>query len=302
MDKIVKNMDNLIIIISRLAKWVEYNELPLIPYVGTAPGSFNNPPAPHLELVFVVRGEVPDLRVGDQVAPLAQHSLSAHSVHFGNYSGIPRQTRVWCMFFDLSQAEEFDDLNDRPLFCRGPVAHPQRVQQAFERVGVCCRMAGAAHPDYLEGVSAFDPNPDVRYSARLHLKAAILELLAVLLEEVRDSGLGTQAAMPDPVRRAMEFIAQRYDEPELRLGDIARAVSVSAVHLGRLFRRHVGAPPMAYLRRMRIEQSRYFLEHTQLRINEVAATVGFADPLHFSRLFRRQVGSSPRAYRRARSA
>jgi len=78
----------------------------------------------------------------------------------------------------------------------------------------------------------------------------------------------------------------------------ARAAHLSAVHLGRLFRAHVATSPMQFLRKPRIEQSRFLLERSQLRIGEVAREVGFEDPLHFSRVFSKSMGLSPRQYRR----
>jgi len=66
-----------------------------------------------------------------------------------------------------------------------------------------------------------------------------------------------------------------------------------------LFRQHMGESPMLYLRRIRVNQARYLLEHTHLLVEEIAFDVGFSDPFHFSRVFRTLTGKSPIAWRKA---
>jgi len=57
---------------------------------------------------------------------------------------------------------------------------------------------------------------------------------------------------------------------------------------------------MRYFRRLRISRARELIQHTDLRIRDIADQVGFRDPLHFSRVFRKETGRSPRAERAAR--
>jgi len=60
----------------------------------------------------------------------------------------------------------------------------------------------------------------------------------------------------------------------------------------------MGESPMHYLKRVRINQARYLLEHTDLLVEEIAFDVGFSDPFHFSRVFRTLNNLSPRAWRK----
>jgi len=50
---------------------------------------------------------------------------------------------------------------------------------------------------------------------------------------------------------------------------------------------------------MRLQEARYCLIHTGLRIAEVAERVGYVDAFYFSRRFRRAFGQSPLAFRRS---
>ncbi len=80
---------------------------------------------------------------------------------------------------------------------------------------------------------------------------------------------------------------------------IAARFGASPGHFLRLFRRQTGETPARYYSRQQIRRACALLADSRLRIKEVAAQVGFADPYHFSRVFRQVVGASPRAWRAA---
>ena len=65
----------------------------------------------------------------------------------------------------------------------------------------------------------------------------------------------------------------------------------------RLFHKEVGAPPMQYLNRYRIQQAKRLLEHSDRSIAEIAEMVGIPRANYFTRLFSDVVGVSPTRYR-----
>jgi AraC-like DNA-binding protein len=85
----------------------------------------------------------------------------------------------------------------------------------------------------------------------------------------------------------------------LSVDDMARAAYLSGSRLHALFQQHLGRPPMAYVREMRLTEARRLLVTTQMSMGEVAAATGFANQFHFSRAFRSSSGQTPTAYRRA---
>lgn len=56
-----------------------------------------------------------------------------------------------------------------------------------------------------------------------------------------------------------------------------------------------------YLINVRVERAKSLLQKTDIQINEVAAKVGYSDPLAFSKIFKRKTGYSPTEYKEARS-
>ncbi len=57
---------------------------------------------------------------------------------------------------------------------------------------------------------------------------------------------------------------------------LAANVHVSTSHFSQLFKMQTGMPVAAFIRRYRIAQSLYPLQHTSLTIKEIASTCGFS--------------------------
>jgi AraC family transcriptional regulator len=101
---------------------------------------------------------------------------------------------------------------------------------------------------------------------------------------------------PDPFQESFLRCKLMVNENPARfasLGDLASAGGVSLPTLHRLFRRYQGVTPYQYLTRQKMNQAAQDLIGTDMLVKEVAAKIGFADPLHFSRVFRNVHGVSP---------
>ena len=71
-------------------------------------------------------------------------------------------------------------------------------------------------------------------------------------------------------------------------------------YLSKLYRDHYGLSPKDFVTQLRIERAKKLIcEYDQYFVRDVAALVGYDDPLHFSKLFRKATGYSPSEYRRA---
>jgi AraC family transcriptional regulator len=81
-------------------------------------------------------------------------------------------------------------------------------------------------------------------SLRADASALVLEGLALELlgESGRESTAGARD-FPAWLRQAREELDDRFQDPRLRLGELAAAAGVHPVHLARAFRRHFGASP-----------------------------------------------------------
>lgn len=150
---------------------------------------------------------------------------------------------------------------------------------------------GDAFPAYrarLEEVAgSFDLQPQ-RVSARVW---SLLWDLAALASE-RSADLDVRVA------RAIAFIERRLGS-SLPVEEIAAYVGISHNQLIRLFRRHLGLPVVAYIRKRRVDRAMHLLRATDLPLAEVGRRLGIQDPSAFSRLVRTISGRNPRRIRRA---
>ncbi len=99
-----------------------------------------------------------------------------------------------------------------------------------------------------------------------------------------------------PLERAMRYLETRVDG-NIQVSELAALVGMSPSHLSALFRQATGSGPAAFHTSLRMSHARNLLDTTSLPVREIAAAVGYADPLYFSRHFRRLHGLNPTAYR-----
>lgn len=101
----------------------------------------------------------------------------------------------------------------------------------------------------------------------------------------------------DGIARSLEWALQHLAAP-ITVADLARAAHMSTRSYLRHFARATGTSPLRWLIAQRIAAARPLLETTDSPVEEVGASVGFADAATFRHHFARAVGTSPSAYRR----
>jgi AraC-like DNA-binding protein len=108
---------------------------------------------------------------------------------------------------------------------------------------------------------------------------------------------GTGHAAPPAVRRAIAFMDENCDRP-LSVTEVAQAAGTGTRALQAAFARHQGTSPMAYLRRVRLEQAHRALQGadpaTGTTVEQVAREWGFANPGRFAAEYRAAYGRYPR--------
>lgn len=127
----------------------------------------------------------------------------------------------------------------------------------------------------------------------LVLEGFFLSLLGLAMRRRRRV---EHAPPPQGLERVREMLHDRFDEP-LRIGDLAEEAGIDPSYFARLFRRHYGSTPGAYLRRLRLEHALRRLEDPEVPLAAIAVEAGFVDQSHLTRVFRRETGATPGAYR-----
>ncbi len=179
---------------------------------------------------------------------------------------------------------------DHPLPGLESAAANRRLGEAFlsmrERVFAAQPLIMPLFERLLEEHRASDLQSSLAARATLHLLLA--EVARALIRQVRPS------QPSDIVISAMHLLTERLDRPP-PVETVARAVGLGPSRFHERFVAEVGATPLEYLTRKRIEAAQ---EHLRLgmSITDAAARLGFTRE-YFSTVFRKVTGLSPAAWR-----
>jgi AraC family transcriptional regulator len=95
--------------------------------------------------------------------------------------------------------------------------------------------------------------------------------------------------------RVVDYIEDHLGDDH-ELATLARVACLSRFHFARMFRRSMGASPMAYVLRRRIERAKSLLLSGDSSVAGIAFDLGFCDQSHFCRSFRKVTGMTPMGY------
>lgn len=102
-------------------------------------------------------------------------------------------------------------------------------------------------------------------------------------------------AVPPILIRMQEYVRSHLGQT-LSARVLADVTGYSVSTVERQFRTHLGVTPGEWIRTERMSVAARSLRTSSRPITQIAAAVGFSDPLHFSRVFRRQYNVAPSRY------
>lgn len=272
MEKNGISMEKSITTVNDLIGWLDRQHVvPLVFAEVDQAEVLHTEPRALLELVLVVRGRFA-LRVGDRERELEAGDVAWINAHHGNRAELAGTgARYACVSLEVGGRAEFRRLGSAPVLevMRGP-----SLEWSANAFGEAVRWHRATA----------DP---LRTTM---LKAALIRLLGNL-SLAREALEG--ATRPGRLQRALAVIDAHSADAELTIEDVARAAGMSNSTLRRMFVEHLKMTPIEYLQDLRLARARDFLARGTFGVKEVAARVGYVDPLYFSKAFRRKFGRPP---------
>ena len=129
------------------------------------------------------------------------------------------------------------------------------------------------------------------------LLAMYLRQIFLLVQRTRQEERPTVSTyIQEEMEFARRYFNEHYNEP-ISIQEYAESRNMSVCYFQRNFKQIIKHTPMQYLLTIRVNNAASLLETTDYSMAEIAAIVGYEDPLYFSRLFRKIKGVSPRDYR-----
>jgi len=107
---------------------------------------------------------------------------------------------------------------------------------------------------------------------------------------------------PHPTVLKFRQLVERKAAARHDLGEYAAELGLSAAHLTRLCRRHLGITAKEVVQERLEVAARRLLLFSDRSSAQIANVLGFADASYFTRFFRRRAGVTPARFRATRSA
>ncbi|WP_195571256.1 AraC family transcriptional regulator [Paenibacillus sp. 1001270B_150601_E10] len=155
-----------------------------------------------------------------------------------------------------------------------------RLNRLFERVQTALQQGGFSGDLEAEGY--------VRIALAEYSKAH---------EHERVSTPEVRTEIERQIEQAVRYITLRYYSP-ISIESLAQQYGYHRTYFSKMFHELTGESPIQLLIRLRMERARTLLLTTQLSIEQISSSVGYADALYFSKMFKRTFGDSPTGYRK----
>ncbi|GGA30872.1 response regulator transcription factor [Paenibacillus physcomitrellae] len=128
---------------------------------------------------------------------------------------------------------------------------------------------------------------------KVRSSTAFHDLVAALQEVARETVHALLQDSKNPVvSQVLAHIHDHYAD-ELSLKTLGAQYHIHPVYLGQLFHKETGESFAEYINKYRIDQAKYQLKHTNLKVQEIARNVGYWETGYFYKQFKKYVGISP---------
>jgi YesN/AraC family two-component response regulator len=126
-----------------------------------------------------------------------------------------------------------------------------------------------------------------------HLKSTLENWLTTLKKEEPEHSWEELS----PVEKVLSFLESK-PGTDLALTDAAAMVHLNSSYFCKLFKQQTGVNYRDYITESRIREAVRMLEHTSLRISEIADRLGYAELAYFSNMFKKMTGQAPSEFRK----
>ncbi|MCI9008225.1 MAG: response regulator [Lachnospiraceae bacterium] len=124
----------------------------------------------------------------------------------------------------------------------------------------------------------------------------VKELLRKLSEEGKERAEDEQTAEYSPAVKEMVSVIEENYGMRLGLDGFSDRFRLTPEYLSNLFAKETGMTFSNYLKKVRIEKAKELILNTDMKIYEVAYSVGYPDQKYFSKVFKEYTGVSAKQY------
>lgn len=122
------------------------------------------------------------------------------------------------------------------------------------------------------------------------------QLLILIHRQLGQKPREKNQPLMEEIDSAVRYFHEHYHK-SISIEEYAAAHHMSVSWFIRNFKAYTGSTPAQYILSLRISNAQTLLDSTNYNVTEIAAIVGYDNPLYFSRLFKKQSGMSPSEFR-----
>lgn len=234
---------------------------------------------PFNKLYYIRKGEC-ELVIDGTVyhaSPGECYLIPAHTRHSYYQIGENHVEKYW-MHFDLRAGEE-QILKKLRLPFRVEIPEKQgektAMEENFQRLFALSR----------------ENNP----ASRMQEKAQILLLVSEFMRYAQKAEAADDSN--SRLSKVVDYMNTHLSQ-KMTVEELAALLHIHPNYFIRMFKSHMGVPPLNYMNRLRVERAKSLLENTKLPISQVMTQVGFEELSSFSSFFKHYTGYNPRDFRK----
>ncbi|MBQ2956864.1 MAG: helix-turn-helix transcriptional regulator [Clostridia bacterium] len=231
------------------------------------------------QLLYVAAGKTHFYIGGEDKVVTAGHMVlyqPKEEQHY-EYFGIDKPEVYWVHFTggDVRNTLRHYDipLNDHVFYCGTPSTYVLLFKQMIEELQTC------------------------RVGYEELLEMCFRELLLVVQRTRLEKPSIVSTQVQEEMAFARQYFHEHYNEP-INIEDFAQSRHMSISLFMRNFKKVYEISPKQYILNLRMNNAQSLLETTDYTVSEIAAIVGYDNPLYFSRLYHKQKGQAPTDYRK----
>ncbi len=140
---------------------------------------------------------------------------------------------------------------------------------------------------------------DVVYKLmKAHTLDQVLEVLEAAVAYFQRSARESQSAFTQSLVGRIQSYIRRNLHREIVLNDIAQYIGRNPTYVSHIFRAETGETLFEYITRLRMERAIQLLLESRLKIQEIAAAVGYEEQSYFCQVFKKYTGRTAGSYRK----
>lgn len=149
--------------------------------------------------------------------------------------------------------------------------------------------------------SVLEEAPKETLSARLRIKASLMQILATLYEtgsfSNMENGTDYDNIKIENVKKVLGFVQTNYGR-DISVKDMAKVLQMNPQYFCRYFKKVTGKTPTEYVNEIRVEKAAGYLQQTDRKIIDIGMECGYDNMSYFIRRFREVKGMTPSEYRK----